>query len=231
MAECDSHELRDSSVPDWHPLALVALLVTTAIAGLLLAGRGGESPTPPRALITQAYLPMLLVSWGLLLYVCRIGRPRFALVELLGLNAATPARALGDLALAVVVVAVLLGGEVAWQLVFGHARSAAADALLPSTPLEKAVWCAVALSAALSEEVVYRGYFVRVLSRFTGRTSLAVLGQAVLFALAHGEQGGSTMLRFFVYAVGLGVLAVKRGSLVPAIVAHAGVDLLAGLTH
>jgi hypothetical protein len=39
------------------------------------------------------------------------------------------------------------------------------------------------------------------------------------------------MARFFVYAVGLGALALGRRSLVPGILAHAGLDLFAGLSH
>jgi uncharacterized protein len=176
-------------------------------------------------------VPFLLTSWGLLLYVCRVGRRRFAFTELVSTGAYTPSRAFMDLVLACCVAAVLIGSEVVWHAVFGGARNPAAQASLPTTPLEHAVWCVVAVSAGISEEVVYRGYLTTELTRFTASRAGGVLGQALLFALAHGEQGGGAMLRFFFYAVGLGVLALARRSLVPGILAHVGLDLVAGLSH
>jgi len=131
--------------------------------------------------------------------------------------------------LAVAVALVL--GELGWQSAAGGARNAHVDALLPVTSAERAVWCAVALSTAFSEEVVYRGYLARELTRLSGRPAVGLVGQAVLFALAHGEQGSGAMLRFFVYAVGLAIVATARRSLVPGILGHASVNLLAGLTH
>ncbi|HSU41817.1 MAG TPA: CPBP family intramembrane glutamic endopeptidase [Polyangiaceae bacterium] len=127
--------------------------------------------------------------------------------------------------------AALILGELGWQFAVGDVRNARVDMLLPLTRVERAVWCAVALSAAFSEEVVYRGYLARELTRLSARPAVGVLGQAVLFGLAHGEQGSGTMLRFFVYAVGLALVAAARRSLVPCIIGHASVDLLAGFAQ
>lgn len=219
-----------NAVPVWHPLALVALIVSVAVAGRLLPANAHELHGRGEP-IAGAYVPMLLVNWGLLLYVCRVGRPRFAFAELAGLRAYTPRRAVGDAALALLVAACLFGGETAWEIGFGSPGSSATDALLPSTLVERIVWCAVAVSVGISEELVYRGYLATELARVTTSPLAGLLGQALLFAVAHAEQGGTTMLRFFVYAVGLGVLAIKRGSLVPGMLAHAGIDLYAGLSH
>jgi membrane protease YdiL (CAAX protease family) len=223
---------RAALVPVWHPAALVALMLLVSAVGGVLSAQQHALPAPRGgSLVVRAYVPLLLVSWGLLLYVCRVGRSRFVFAELVASGAYTPRRALGDVALSCLAASMLIGGEVAWQAAFGAARNAAAEALLPSTALERVVWCAVALSAALSEEIVYRGYLATELTRWTASRAAGVLGQAALFALAHGEQGGGAMLRFFVYASGLCVLARARRSLVPGILAHAGVDLLAGLGH
>lgn len=221
-----------NAVPAWHPAALVTLILLVSATGALLSA----PPTAPPmhgTRIGQAYVPLLLVNWGFLLYVCRIGRPRWAFSELAGLRAYTPftpSRVVRDVALAVVAAAALIGGELAWQLVFGMTRNAAASAMLPQTSLERAVWCAVAVSAGVSEELVYRGYLVAELERWTASPLAAVLGQALLFSLAHGQQGMGAMLRFFAYAAGLGALALARRSLVPGILAHVGVDLVAGLS-
>jgi membrane protease YdiL (CAAX protease family) len=219
------------TVPAWHPTALVALMLLVSAAGSVLSARHSTLAEPHGPLILRAYLPLLLVSWGLLLYVCRVGRPRFVFGELVRSGVYTPSRLLSDVALGCCAGAALIAGEVGWQSAFGSARNAAAAALLPSTSLERAVWCVVALSAGVSEELVYRGYLALELTRFTGSRAVGVLGQALLFALAHGEQGSGAMLRFFVYAVGFGVLARARRSLVPGMLAHVGVDLIAGLGH
>ena len=216
------------AVPGWHPALLVALMLSVDAAGSVLAARHhelrGQGP-----LVVRAYLPLLCVNWGLLLYVCRVGRARSAFVELMGPSAFRASRALTDLALAVVTALALMGGEAAWQLAFGNARNAAAGALLPTTSAERAVWCAVAVSVGVSEEVVYRGYLTTELARFTGSAVAGVVGQALLFAFAHGEQGAAAVTRFFVYALGLGALARARRSLLPGILAHVAVDLVAGL--
>jgi membrane protease YdiL (CAAX protease family) len=222
--------LGPTTVPIWHPLALVTLLVLVATAGHFLPGTSSAFPARGERIV-NAYVPMLLVNWGLLLYVCRVGRPRFAFAELTGIRGYTAVRLATDVALAVLTAAGLMGGEMAWELAFGDARSSAVDALLPSTFLERIVWCVVAVSVGIAEEVVYRGYLLRELSHWTKSRSLGLLAQAVLFALAHGEQGLGAMARFFVYAVGLGALALARRSLVPGMLAHAAIDLLAGLTH
>jgi membrane protease YdiL (CAAX protease family) len=229
--ECELDARRAAPLPAWHPLLLVGLLLAVAATGLFLREHGAISAAPRGSRIAQAYVPMLAVSWGLFLYVCRVGRSRSALRDLLGTAGYSVRRASWDVLWGLALAAALVFGELGWQFAVGDARNAHVDALLPVTNAERAVWCAVALSAAFSEEVVYRGYLARELTRLSGRPALGVLGQAVLFALAHGEQGSGAMLRFFVYAVGLALVAAARRSLVPCIIGHASVDLLAGLTH
>ena len=222
--------LGGGAVPAWHPLALISLILLVSVTGFVLSPHAPSVHAPPHRIL-GAYVPLLLVSWGLLLYVCRVGRPRFEFAELAGLHAYDSLRACGDAALALLAASFLVGGEVLWEGAFGAVRSEAAEALLPSTALERVVWCAVAVSVGISEEIVYRGYLARELGRWLASPLAGIFGQALLFALAHGEQGPATMLRFFVYASGLGALAFKRRSLVPGMLAHAGVDLLAGLSH
>lgn len=228
---CEVRARHPDPVPAWHPIALVALMLSAAIVGLVSLRNGENGATLHGSRIFEAYLPMLVASWGLFLYVCRVGRARGAFVELAGITGYSARRALGDVFLALLVAAALVLGEVGWQLAFGAARSAHVEALLPVTRAERAVWCVVALSAALTEEVVYRGYLRLELSRLAGGPLFGGVGQAVLFALAHGEQGSGAMLRCFVAAIGLALLAELRGSLVPGILGHAAVDLVAGLAR
>jgi membrane protease YdiL (CAAX protease family) len=230
-AECELDARRAAPLPAWHPLLLIGLMLAVAVTGFFLREQGEMPAVAPSSRIAQAYVPMLVVSWGLFLYVCRVGRSRSALGDLLGAGDYSARRVVLDIFWGLAVAVALVLAERGWQFAGGGARNAHVGALLPVTGAEHAVWCAVALSTALSEEVVYRGYLARELTRLSGRPAVGLVGQAVLFALAHGEQGGGAMARFFVYAVGLALVAAARRSLVPGIVGHASVNLLAGLTH
>jgi hypothetical protein len=85
------------------------------------------------------------------------------------------------------------------------------------------------VTVGVCEEVVYRGYLQTQLAAFTGRAGLAVVLQAALFGMAHGEQGLAVVVRFTLYGVVFGALARWRRSLLPGIAAHIGIDLASGL--
>jgi uncharacterized protein len=212
--------------PRWHTAVLVALMVGVAVTGTLLARHGTPVAAPSgsgRMLAT--YVPLLLVNVGLAFYVCRIGRVRNALRSLLGRGWDSIGRALVDLALASSVWLVIEATEAA----FATWRNAAAPALLPHTVAERVAWVVVAGVVGFCEEVVYRGYLQTQLTAFTRRATVGVLLQAVLFGMAHGEQGLSVVLRFTAYGVMLGALARWRRSLLPGIAGHIAVDVTSGL--
>lgn len=105
------------------------------------------------------------------------------------------------------------------------------SSLLPGNGVERLGWAAVALSAGFCEEVVYRGYLQSQLAWFTRREGAGILLQALLFGIAHGEQGGAAALRSVVYGVLFGVVARWRRSLWPGIVCHVAIDLTSGFVH
>jgi uncharacterized protein len=73
---------------------------------------------------------------------------------------------------------------------------------------------------AVSEEVIFRGYLVLRFSFLTGKTKLAALLSAAIFAIGHGYQGSVGVIT--VGAMGLAFVAVYlwRGSLTAPIVMH-----------
>lgn len=197
-----------------------------AVTGALLARGDGAMTSPStRPLVAGVYLPLLLVNGGLTFYVCRVGRARSALRSLLGRGWDSVGRVCADLALA----------SAAWFLIevveaaFATQRNTVALALLPHTVAERAIWILVATTVAFCEEVVYRGYLQTQLTAFTRRASVAVVLQAFLFGMAHGEQGLAVALRFAVYGVMFGALARWRRSLFPGIACHVGIDVASGL--
>ena len=210
--------------PRWHTAALIALMVAVAMTGTFLAR--GDIPLEPatgRSRVVGVYLPLLLVNGGLTVYVCRVGRARAPLPTGARLGQRRPrmhgpGARLGRMARH----RGRGGGFATW-------RNTVALALLPHTVAERAMWVLVAMTVAFCEEVVYRGYLQTQLTAFTRRASVAVVLQALLFGMAHGEQGLAVALRFALYGVMLGALARWRRSLIPGIACHVGVDVASGL--
>ncbi|HEX3597493.1 MAG TPA: CPBP family intramembrane glutamic endopeptidase, partial [Polyangiaceae bacterium] len=96
-------------------------------------------------------------------------------------------------------------------------------------PVERLAWVVVATSVGFCEEVVYRGYLQTELSAKTRSVTLGVILQAILFGLAHADQGPWSAIPLAIYGLAFGVMAYLRRSLVPGIICHVGVDLAAGL--
>jgi uncharacterized protein len=239
VAESSSTDARTDATlaPRWHTAALVALLLAVALTGTLLQRYGAPTATarvsasPAGSRISSQYLPILIVNWALVLYSCRVFREHNELPALLGERWHSVRRASGDLALALGGLVVILGSELISVKLFTVGRNAAISSLLPSTEAERLIWLLVAISVGFCEEVVYRGYLQAQLAAFTGRWSLGIILQAVLFGLAHLEQGAGAALRIGLYGLLFGVLTRSRRSLLPSIVCHISIDLLSGLVR
>jgi len=217
-----------------HTSALVGVMLAVAVTGTILTQTGAHPGLPPAhtgllaARIWQQYLPLLSVNALLLLYVARLFRPRNVLPELLGRSWRTPTHALVDVLYALLTFVLIVGLEAVTRPLFAG-RNAAISNLLPSTEAERLTWLLVASLVGFCEEVVYRGYLQAQLSAFARSPAWGLALQALLFGLAHLEQGGGAALRIGVYGLLLGILARQRGSLLPGIMCHIGLDLAGGL--
>ena len=217
--------------PRWHTATLVGLMLGVAISGTLLQRHGslpGAAAPVTGSRISSQYLPILSVNWGLVLYVSRLFRSRNALPDLLGRRWRSWGRAAVDLTLALAACLVIQLAQVLYARHFGPGRSAAVSALLPSTEAERLIWVLVAVSVGFCEEVVFRGYLQIQFAAFTGSASAGVGLQAILFGIAHAEQGWIMALFIAGYGVIFGMLARVRGSLWPGIASHIAIDLLSG---
>jgi membrane protease YdiL (CAAX protease family) len=215
--------------PGWHTATLIALMLGVAALGTILAVSGVPvAAAVGGSRITGVYLPMLGVQWGLCFYVARFGRPRSALRALLGPRWDAASGVAADAGVAVLLFALIEGAELAVAHL-GAGALAGRAALVPATGAERLAWVAVALSAGFCEEVVYRGYLQTQIAAFTRRPSAGVVGQALLFGLAHGEQGWAIAARFAVYGAALGVVARWRRTLRAGVLCHVGIDLVGGL--
>jgi len=230
--QLDSTIAKPPLAPRWHTALLVLLMLIVAALGSIMAMRGALVITPPPgSRIPYVYLPTFIVEWAMAIYVFRIGRPRSALSALIGLRWTTMHRALVDLGLALLLIVFIDGSETIYAH-FSHATAnTAVLAILPHTTAEYLAWTVLATSVGFCEEVIYRGYLRIQIAVFSRSIAIGVVAQAILFGIAHGEQGWTTALRFTVYGLAFGVVAVKRRSLLPGIACHVALDLSSGFLH
>jgi membrane protease YdiL (CAAX protease family) len=100
-------------------------------------------------------------------------------------------------------------------------------ALLPTSRAERQTFAGLAVSAGICEEILYRGFLMAYVSwLFPGLGSGWVVAiTAAGFGVAHAYQGPRGIALTGLVGAAFGSLVVASGSLLPAIVAHALVDL------
>ena len=102
------------------------------------------------------------------------------------------------------------------------------EKLAPHTRSELTWWVAVSLSAGVCEEFVFRGYLIWAFQPLLGLWG-AALFSLVAFALAHAYQGAKGILATGAAGSLLTVVVLVSGSLFPAMIVHALVDIGSGL--
>jgi uncharacterized protein len=104
-----------------------------------------------------------------------------------------------------------------------------AERLLPLSPVEFAPFCALALTAGVCEEFLYRGFAMAALSRAGLATWMIVVLTSILFGLAHAYQGIGGMIGTGLLGLIFAVSRLFFSSLGPVMVWHAAVDVTAGV--
>jgi len=101
--------------------------------------------------------------------------------------------------------------------------------ILPVTIVEFFSYSALAVTAGVCEEFLYRGFAMAALSRTGMATWMVVFCSAALFGLAHAYQGRSGIAGTTVMGLVFGVVRIAYDTLVPVMILHATVDLVAGI--
>jgi uncharacterized protein len=104
-----------------------------------------------------------------------------------------------------------------------------AEHVLPRAPVEFSPYAALAVTAGVCEEFLYRGFAMAALSRAGVALWLVVLVSSLLFGLAHTYQGYSGVAGTTLMGVVFGIAREALQSLGPVMVWHAVVDLAAGV--
>jgi membrane protease YdiL (CAAX protease family) len=102
--------------------------------------------------------------------------------------------------------------------------------LFPQDDVERLAFFALVATVALCEELIYRGFVQRVFQDSSrGSAIVAVVGSAMLFALAHLYQGRRGLVSTLAVGVIFSTIRAWTGSLLPCVVAHFVADITVGL--
>jgi membrane protease YdiL (CAAX protease family) len=107
------------------------------------------------------------------------------------------------------------------------------ERILPRARKETLLFAVLALTAGVSEEFLYRGFvfmaFVRTMVNFAPPITFAAILSSIWFSMAHLYQGRRGLITTFVVGLIFVGMRIWTGSLVPGMVAHFGIDLVAGI--
>jgi membrane protease YdiL (CAAX protease family) len=106
---------------------------------------------------------------------------------------------------------------------------AIAERILPRSTIEMLPFFALAITAGLCEEFLYRGFAMAVLVRMGSPVWAVILISSVLFGLAHLYQGRGGFFSTLVIGTVFGTGRMAYDSLIPVIFWHGAVDVVAGI--
>jgi membrane protease YdiL (CAAX protease family) len=106
---------------------------------------------------------------------------------------------------------------------------AVVERILPQSVDELFPYLALAITAGLCEEFLYRGFSMAVLLRLGMQAWAVVLLSSILFGLAHSYQGRGGVIVTLLMGLALGASRIAYDSLVPPILWHTAIDVVAGI--
>lgn len=206
----------------WPARAWAVFLLVLLPALLIVEGRKlRQLETIPR---TQAYLSSTLSLWVLAFLTLGIARLSGIHFVHLGLIPLPPLPTL-------MLAAALTGAGIGVLFLFRFAGVREAPVmreLIPATPRDRVLFIAVSITAGIAEEIIFRGFLIHVLDT-AASMPIALLLSSGAFGVAHAYQQPAGALRAALLGLFLALPLVLHGSIVPAILAHTAIDLLAGL--
>jgi len=214
--------------PRWHTLMVLTPIMIGSIASAYQRGLPNAN-LPGLSQRLSSYFTVLVVEWlGVLLIWLALRRRGLAIRDLVSGQWQTARAFFRDLGLAIGFMIVVIPTVGALAYLLGANANSALTNIPPKTLFELLVFLALAASAGFAEELVFRGYLTQQFSAWTGRYSIAVILQGIVFGLAHGFYG-KAMLAVMVQGWLLGLLVHWRKSLLPGMLAHGLQDSVGGI--
>ncbi len=111
----------------------------------------------------------------------------------------------------------------------GGVALALAERILPRSTVELLVFFAVAATAGVCEEFIYRGFAMSALSRIGLPLWFVAMATSLLFGLGHLYQGRKGVIGTAILGILFAGARIGMGSLIPGIVWHATIDATVGI--
>lgn len=204
------------------PRAWLAFLLAGLPAMMLAQARllrdAGPLPRMP------AYVSSIISLWLLALVtvgVARIGGLRAVDLGIAGMPLQSALLWTGFMTLAGLAVVLLFH-------LAGFRESDVTRQLIPVTSTEKATFLGVSATAGICEELVFRGFMITALYAATRSVALAVILSSFAFGIVHAYQQPAGALRAGVLGAILAAPFIVTGSLLPSVLAHTLLDVIAG---
>jgi membrane protease YdiL (CAAX protease family) len=217
--------------PLWHTAVIILLLLGISLVNAMTRHLSTETHSHVAlygATLVWEWIMLALVHWGLLMR----GTPLRQLMVVRRRGAAELWTDIG-IALGFWFAALFVLGVVGFLLRAARLHPenirGVVSQLAPASASELALWLALAISAGICEELIFRGYLQQQFTALTRRAWLGIAISAVFFGLAHGYEGQSGMLLIALYGAFFGILAYGRRSLRPGMFAHAWHDSVSGV--
>jgi membrane protease YdiL (CAAX protease family) len=106
---------------------------------------------------------------------------------------------------------------------------AVAERIFPQTGIERIPFFALAITAGLCEEFLYRGFAMAALRRAGLAAWTVIAVSSILFGLAHLYQGRGGLVSTLLVGAVFGSARIAYDTLIPVILWHATLDAVAGI--
>lgn len=221
--------------PVWHTLVFIAFFGLLSIGGKASAAAATGHAHWPLYLetIVMQWVLLLYIAWGLWLRKRKLRDiigGRWDSVEAVAVDVLI---AIGffiaNMAVRAAAAAVILKFNSGLKAMSMEGIHKVAQAIGPQNRWELLLFMAVALTAGICEEIMFRGYLQQQLAIWTGSTAMGVVLSAILFCVGHAYQGWFLAAQVGILGLMLGILAAWRKSLRPGMMAHGMQDIISGL--
>jgi membrane protease YdiL (CAAX protease family) len=211
-----------------HTFFLLLALFAVTVIGYFSVHRRGAVHQPHRLFF---YLTTIAWEWILVAYIyLGLRRRGKSIRNIAGRSWRGASDFFIDIAIAFGFwIAALFALSLVAHAVGSNGMSQAARLLAPQGPFESLLWIALAVTAGICEEIIFRGYLQRQFVAWTRSAPIGVLLSAALFGVGHIYQGAKATIVIGVYGLMFGILAEVRQNLRPGIITHAWHDAITGL--
>jgi membrane protease YdiL (CAAX protease family) len=211
-----------------HTILVLVILGVWALLGAIAADQMRVAGNPHRAL---SYVVALIFEWLVFLFVVAgVRRSGAPLHIVLGDRWHSVRQVLRDIGIAAgfwIFAMVLLG--ISGRLLRVSPADHSVQYMLPQGSLEIALWIALSITAGICEETICRGYLQRQFIALTKSVPAGILLSAVAFGAVHAYQGFRRMILIGLFGAMFGILAHRRKSVRPGMIAHAWHDGFLGV--